>query len=94
MINQRDRDIVEREVNKMVERSQINPVILHWEEMKVTFWTPFADSRRCVVPISGDTVEEIIEAIRLDVNQILQDMIDTLEASKLDYKYGKRGVTV
>lgn len=93
MINQKDRDTIKLEIRKMRVRSKIAGVIYYWEDAKLCFMVPYLPSH-CTVPISGDTTDEIIEAIRLDVNQILQDMIDTLEASKLLYKFGKGGVTV
>lgn len=93
MINQRDRDIVEREVGKMVVRSEIQWHWFDWDEMHFDFTIPWGDYTEHIL-IEGDTVDEMVEAIRLGFNQILEDMRNQIEASKLDYKFGKGGVTV
>lgn len=92
MITQ-DRVKIEREVVRMMASSEIAFWRFDWYEMQFRFIPVYGRYYERVL-IEGDTVDEIVEAIRLDVNQILQDMIDTLEASKLDYKYGPGAKTI
>ena len=93
MISARDKIVIESEVGKMLRRSEIQTSWFNWGEMKF-FFTPPCGDRPDHVFIEGDTVEEIIEAIRLDVNQRLEDMRDELESSKLNYQFGDDGRTI
>lgn len=93
MVNQRDRKVIETEVGKMVERAELGSSWFEWESMRFRFWTPFGGIPSYIT-IFGDTTDEMIEGIRVGVNDILSEMIKTLESSKLLYKFGKGGVTV